>query len=280
MTSRTPGHPLVRRARIPVAVALASAAAAHAEPAVVALSASRATPTLEWAFGPRSQLSIGDRLELARSLRLDALAAFENADGWSPLASQAGRLRIQAGYTQRLAAGLALELGAGIERARELRAAERSPLLPEPRQRDIPFGGGGEWIAIAVATCFELSPHLALGLRAGDRVFLGALPLLVGSRAASDIIADGLGEGLAHAPFVDAVLTLSRWHGVTPFVAWFGELLVPQDRIAALSGRARMITGAAWPTVAPFLSLDVGSGEGILINRHELRLSIGARRVF
>ena len=252
-------------------------------------SASRDAPVLEYAYGPRAQLSVGHAVtifEAGRSrLALSALVALENADSHSPLPDELARLVVDLGYQVSIdrwgrALGadgaFALGVGLGLERARELRSTDEV-LLPDPRPGDIPFGGGGDWIALEAAARVGLGRGLTLSLRLRERVYWNALPLLVGDRAAADVVADFLGEALAQSPSLGATLSWQASPRLTPVLALFGQALLPHDQSAHASGFARALVGLGVGRALFFLSFDAGSGEGMLINRHELRFSLGVR---
>lgn len=265
------------------------------------LSASRDAPVLEYAYGPRAQLSLGHALGLVSTQRdvsfhlaLSALGAFENADSQSPLPDELARLVTELSFAfsfDRWSAaafghggGAELGLSLGVERARELRSAETDRVLPDPRPGDIPFGGGGSWLGLDAAARFSPAPQWIFSLRFTERVFWNAWPLMVGARAASDSVAAALGDALTHAPSIDATLRWIAAPSVRPLASVFTEALFPHDRSAHASYFARALLGVGLPGAAgeviPFFSADIGSGKGLLVNRHELRLSLGVRHVF
>jgi hypothetical protein len=265
------------------------------------MSASRDAPVLEYAYGPRAQLSLGHELGLLATRRdvslhlaLSALGAFENAESHSPLPDELARLLTRLTFTVSLdrwsraalgdAGALELGLGLGLERARELRSAESDRTVPDAQPGDIPFGGGGAWLGFDGAVRASPAPGWLLSIRLLERVFWNAWPLMVGARAESDAVASALGDGLAHAPSIDATLRWLATPGLQPLASVFAEGLFPHDRSADASYVARALLGVGLPgelgEVIPFLSVDIGSGKGLLVNRHELRLSLGVRHVF
>jgi hypothetical protein len=262
------------------------------------LSASRDAPVFELAYGPRGQLSIGRAVAIWEGTRLalgiSALAALEDARAHTPFPTELGRLVIDVGLAWRLAepaeqwfgvgGELVVRFALGMEHARKLGGVEAELLLPQPQPGDIPFGGGGNWIAFELAGRVPVGDDFSLSIGLRERVFLNAWPLLVGDRAVSDDIANFLGEGLAHAPSLDLTLSWRATSTLRPLAAAFAEGLFPHDRSAQTSGFGRLLAGVAIASaggeVIPFTSLDIGSGKGLLINRHELRLSLGVRFVF
>ncbi len=261
-------------------------------------SASRDAPVIEYAYGPRAQLSLGGTVGLLRvpravsfHLALGALAAFENAQQDGPLPDELGRLVIELDTSwsldcwapRVLGAGAAVELGTGLgfERARELRGSEAKVIVAPPRPEDIPFGAGGGWVTLDAALRLPLGRRFTLTTRLRERVFWNALPDLFGSRDASNAVADTVGEGLSHAPSLDLALRWRLSRRLRPLASLFVEALRPHDDHAAPSWFLRTLVGLGLPApggeALPFLALEVGSGKGLLVNRHEVRIAAGVR---
>ena len=265
------------------------------------LSASRDAPVLEYAYGPRAQLSVGHDLGVVERLgpvvfhlSVAALAALEDSRSHGPFPLEVGRLRVGLAATwsfERWAqrrfgpAGL-LEVGLalGSERARALVASETDRPVPAARPGDIPFGGGGNWLAFDVGVRLALRPRWTLSIRVVERVFWSAWPLIGGARAASDVVADYLGDGLAHAPSLDVTLAWAVRPWLRPLLSAFAEGLFPQDQTAGASYFVRGLLGVGFRGAAgetiPFVSFDAGSGKGLLVNQHEVRFSAGVRHAF
>jgi hypothetical protein len=265
------------------------------------LSASRDAPVLEYAYGPRAQLSLGHDLGVVERrgavtfhLSVAALAALENSRGHGPLPLEVGRLRAGLaaswsfdGFARRRlgpAGVLEVGLGLGVERARALVASETDRPVPAARPGDIPFGGGGNWLAVDAAVRLALRPRWTLSLRVVERIFWSAWPLVGGARAASDVVADFTGDGLAHAPSLDVTLAWTPRPWLRPLLSAFAEGLFPQDQSADASYFVRGLLGVGFRGAAgetiPFVSFDAGSGKGLLVNRHEARFSAGVRHAF
>ncbi|MCB9734821.1 MAG: hypothetical protein H6745_19725 [Deltaproteobacteria bacterium] len=266
-------------------------------------TASRDAPALELAYAPRAQLSLGQTLGIAEGrgpvgvhVWLSGLVALEDADesGVFPdqLARVVGALGVAlsvddpfgaAPVGARRAATLELGLELGVERARELVAAESDRVSLTPRPGDIPFGGGGLWLGFDVALRAPLSDAWTLSLRLSERVFTNAWPRLFGARAEAIEVATALDEGLAHAPSLAASLRWAAADGVEPVARAVVEGLFPADDSADASVRARLVLGVALPgdhgELLPFVAGEAGSGWGLLVNRHELRLAVGVRYV-
>jgi hypothetical protein len=290
-----------------LACVLAGVPAARAEPApgwhflpgvsrVVPLeeTASRDAPVLELAFGPSGQLSLGQALALltrrcARGpdfhLALSGLVALEDAtrEGFFPdeLMRVVGTLGVAWTFGEETPIELGLEVG--VERARELVGAESERVSLEPAPGDIPFGGGGLWLGADLGLRLPLASRWSLMLRVADRMYTNAWPLLFGLVAESQSVASYLDEGLTHAPSVALGVRWAASPEVQPVARLFLEGLLPHDDSADASWFLRALLGAALPGIhgelLPFLSLDVGSGKGLLVNRHELRFSVGVRHV-
>ncbi|TNF23984.1 MAG: hypothetical protein EP329_26160 [Deltaproteobacteria bacterium] len=264
-------------------------------------TASRDAPALEYAWGPRAQLTLGQTLGLvtwagegadAVHLWLSGLVALEDAhdEGLFPdeLARLVGTLGCTFSFDARRVFGeggvveLGLELG--VERSRELVAAESDRVDLPFTPGDIPFGGGGLWLGADISWRFHVAEAWTLSVRLSDRVFTNGWPLMFGARAASDEVATFLDEGLAQAPSLAVGVRWRAAAGVEPVARVFFEGLFPHDDSASDGLFFRGILGVALPgrygELLPFLSLDAGNGKGLLVNRHELRLSLGVRHVF
>ncbi|MCB9507231.1 MAG: hypothetical protein H6697_06110 [Myxococcales bacterium] len=260
--------------------------------------ASREIPALEYAYGPRAQLTLGHPLPIWErsgdrhlSVWTSALVALENESGLGPAPLELGRLRAELGTAvaldrrvgDALGAGGAFELGFlfGFERSRELRSSEVDNHLPAPSPGDIPFGAGGSWIGLDVSTQTRLSEKLTLTTRLADRVFMNQFAELFGGHLAGADVASALSEGLRNAPAADVVLRWEATERAQPVISVFAEGLLPHDDSADASYFVRGLLGVACvgarASILPFVSVDAGSGRGFLVNRHELRLSVGVR---
>jgi hypothetical protein len=264
-------------------------------------TASRDAPALEWAFGPRAQLSLGQTLGLARGhgpigvhLWASGLVALEDAEehGVFPdeLARVIGTLGVALSLDRvvgdALGPGGAVEIGftVGVERSRELVGAESDRVALAPRPGDIAFGGGGLWLGFDVSLRAQPAPAWTLTVRLDERVFANAWPRIVGARAEAIQVATAVGDGLTHSP---SLAVGARWRAtkaVEPLLRAHVEGLFAADDSADAGVRARLVLGAALPgaigELTPFVAGEAGSGWGLLVNRHELRLAVGLRYVF
>jgi len=263
-------------------------------------TASRDAPALEYAWGPRAQLSLGQTLGLVTwdgertdvALYVTGLVALEDARDEALFSDELARLVGTLGCAFTLDAsevfgeGGAVEIGLelGVERARELVGDEsdRPTLAFSPG--DIPFGGGGLWLGADVSWRFDVAAGWNLSVRLADRVFTNGWPLMFGARAESEQVATFLNEGLAQAPSLAVGLRWAASADVQPVARLFLEGLLPHDDSAEDGFFFRGVFGVALPghfgELLPFLSVDAGNGKGLLINRRELRLSLGVRHVF
>ncbi len=132
-----------------------------------------------------------------------------------------------------------------------------------PRRGDIVAGGGGEFAIYEVALRKPIAPKLDVWGRAQDRAYFRG-PIF-------------------HAPGIEGGLRWRAWPHLWPTFSLFGEGLLVNPNlngakdgwfVAALAGLA--VRGAAGELM-PFVSTDAGNGKGLLINRRELRVSIGVR---
>jgi hypothetical protein len=239
-------------------------------------SASRDTPLFEFAFGPRSQASIGAEFGLvalrwpSASFRFagHGMIALENAKDeaifpphelWRGLVGVSFSLSANALARRWFGQGAALE--GSILLGHESDHEDDFHELPEA---DHFPSGGGDFIAPDIAVRIPAGRPLVLTVRLQDRAFLRG-----------DIL---------NSPGFDLALRLRLWPSVQPFVAVFAEQLHARDWFVRSSFSARALAGIAFPgkigEVAPFLSFDAGAGKGLLINRREARLSVGVRYAF
>lgn len=259
------------------------------------LSASRDAPVVEYAFGPRAQASVGGDLALvalhrSRSIvRLGGslLFAFENAESRGPAPYELWR------FVGELSASCSLErfamrhlgprgraeLSFSLGRAAAMETPDRLDRVPEPDE--IPFGGGGYYLKPELGIRLAPAERFELDVRFDYRLFLNVLPRLVGHDDVSNAIANGLKEGLAHAPALNLTLRWTPRPHLLPFVSAHAAYLTPHDDHARGGYFCRLLAGigvaAGVGRVSPFASVDIGNGLGLLIYRRELRFSLGVR---
>jgi hypothetical protein len=262
-------------------------------------SASRDTPVLEYAYGPRAQASIGAEpglVELRRdatTLRvgLYAMVALENATAtrvfppselWRGLVGGSVSLELRRLARVWLGPGDTLELSLTL--GHESDHATAGETVSSPSSRDIPFGAGGNFIAPDIAARYRLGRAVTVLVRLQDRIYWNEFPAMFGARGASDVVADTLHEGLANAPGADIVVRWQAAAWAVPSVALFAEHLFPHDGFVDGGGFFRALGGVVFPgrvgEIEPFASFDAGNGKGLLVERRELRLSAGVRYAF
>jgi hypothetical protein len=260
-------------------------------------SASRDTPVLEYAYGPRAQASIGaepgllaiDHGDFVTRVGLYAMVGLENATDtrafppgelWRGLVGASVAWDLPNAAKAWLVPGADLEVALVVGHESDHATVDSTARLETPPATAIPFGAGGDFVAPDVAVRLPAGP-LVLTARLQDRVYFNAFPLVVGDRASSDGIAAGLHEGLAQAAGADLIARwrLSSW--AQPQLALFGEHLFAREPSVDDGGFFRAMLGLALPgwsgELLPFGSFDTGNGKGLLVDRRETRLSIGVR---
>jgi hypothetical protein len=259
-------------------------------------SASRDTPVLEYAYGPQAQASIGAEPGLLAvtapgvlfHFGLYAMVGLENANDsaffppsklWRGLvgASLAFDLPVLAGRW--LGPGSDLEIGAVVGHESDHASASTQDLDP-PSPRTIPYGGGGNFVAVDVAARLPAGP-LLFTVRLADRAYFNVFPAIVGARADSDAVAADLHEGLVDAAGADLEARWRAWRWAQPQLAVFAEHLFARDPGVEDGAFFRAMLGVVFPgkvgEFEPFGSFDSGNGKGLIIDRRETRVSIGLR---
>jgi hypothetical protein len=261
-------------------------------------SASRDTPLLEYAYGPRAQASIGAEPGILESrgsalvfrFGLYAMVGLENATDtrffppgelWRGLVGASFALELPRVARAWLVPGSTFEVGLIVGHESDHESADSTSTLPPPGPLAIPFGGGGDFLAPDVAVRLPAGRAVTLVVRIQDRIYFNELPLLVGATTASDDIAESLHEGLVNAPGADLI---ARWHAARwakPQLALFGEHLFPHDASAQDGQFFRAMAGVVFPgrvgELEPFVSFDGGNGKGLLVEERALRFSVGVR---
>jgi hypothetical protein len=261
-------------------------------------SASRDTPLLEYAYGPRAQASIGAEpgiVELrgkntAFRFGLYAMIGLENATSdrvfppgelWRGLVGATFGLELPTVARAWLVPGSDLEIGLIVGHESDHASVASSSTLAPPGPLAIPFGGGGDFLAPDIAVRLPAGPSFTITMRLQDRIYFNELPLLVGARVASDTIADSVHEGLANAPGADLIVRWRACRWAEPQLALFGEHLFAHDAFVQDGEFFRAMAGVVLPgrvgELEPFASFDGGNGKGLLVQERELRLSVGIR---
>jgi hypothetical protein len=259
-------------------------------------SASPDAPVLGVGYGPRAQSRLGLDVAIAttrtetrtRRLGFAALVGFDNAVSRSPLAGELGSTAIElslawsldAWALRRLGPRGVLELALVLGR-RTAFSTERTVLLDPYRTDDVPFGAGGTYLGGEAEARLGLAAAWDLTLRLGLHAYLNAFADLVGSREASDVLADYLHEGAEWQTSLEAAL--ERRLGATTRLraAAYGETIGPHDDTAKQLWLARLELGPGFAAgafaILPFVDFDAGHGPSLLVNRTELRTTVGVK---
>jgi hypothetical protein len=249
-------------------------------------SASRDTPVLEAAYGPRAQSNLGLELGVRRfrfddfSVRFGAhfLVALEDhasASGFPFVATQFWRAIYGSNVAfsaTRLAhewlgpAG-AIEISLGFAREGDHMDADFAQKHPRfevaPRVGDIPTDPEREYMSHDLAMRVSPFEDFEIVFRIQNRIYLRGAVL--------------------YAPGGEAIARYRGSRYIHPILAVFGErLVVDHNANQARDGAfGRILLGAALPgiigEITPFGSLDGGNGKGMLLNRRDLRISAGVR---
>jgi len=267
---------------------------------------SRALPRGAWAdpdapatgiaYGPRGSSRAGADVALVtwrsdertRRLGLSAVVGFDNAVTRSPLAGELGRTAVELaiassfdGWAARhLGARGVLELGLAVGR-RSAFSTERYLLGDAPRADDVPFGAGGSYLGLDAAARTGLRAAWDLGVRLALRAYLNAFPDLVGSREASDVVADSLHEGAEWQGSVEARVDRRFGARARGYLSLYAEAIAPHDDSAKGLWLGRLEAGVALTSnaleVAFFVAGEAGHGPSLLVNQTELRLLGGVK---
>lgn len=252
-------------------------------------SAAREQPASEVGFGPRAQAGLGGELGLWRwpagrwqwTLASDAQLALDNATRTAALPQELlrGHWRLSA-ILQRKTAGPLLWEGHVALLYNFARAVGDYDPLPLQRPDGIPFGGGGSGLEVALGARTRLREHEGT-LRLVTRLYPSALFASVRQPELASMLTSWGTSALHAAAAVDAQWRWSRTGVWQPQVALRAEGWLPADQSAKASGFVRLLAGprlggtAGW--LWPYAAVEAGSGPGMLINRHEVRLFVGVR---
>jgi hypothetical protein len=258
-------------------------------------SASPDAPVTGYAFGPRARMSLGSDFALvlwrgrAADLRIgaSALAAFDDADYGRAFPEQLFRTAFNLGaawaipgsMTRREEGGL-LELGAmlGIDASKAM-----GGYLLQDRYHadDVPFGAGGGYLAIDATFRATLPRRLVFTSRLGLRAYTNAFPDALGQTEASDSVADFAREGSELRASFELGLRYRASDHVEPLLRLYADNIIPHDDSAKMLWLGRILFGLAHPgrylELTPFVDLEAGHGQGLLVNRTELRFGGGIR---
>jgi hypothetical protein len=106
---------------------------------------------------------------------------------------------------------------------------------------------------------------------------------LFGQHGWANVVGDALADDVLHQLQADAVVSITAFPQWQPLFALHGDTLVPLEGVAHARFASRYMLGVLHPidrgALLPFLSLDIGAGAGMLVNRNEVRLGVGVRYV-
>lgn len=259
-------------------------------------SADPDAPVTSYGYGPRARGSLGVDLALlklpnkSRELRVGftALVATEDAHSHDPWPNELGRslLALSVSWAYRdlfpaaLPAGHELELGVEVG-DRSAFAFDQLVLDDAYHTDDVPFGAGGTYLGVDAGLRSPLGARVVATSRLTLRAYLNAFPDVVGQTEASDHVASGLEEGAELSGSIELGARLLLLPGAQPVVRLFADLIEPHDDSAKLLWLTRALIGVALPgahfELEPYADVEAGHGQGLLVNRSELRLGVGAR---
>ncbi|MCC6214952.1 MAG: hypothetical protein IT376_08795 [Polyangiaceae bacterium] len=247
-------------------------------------------PAFELAMAPRPRLRLGADTAVFRSERgfrlgLEGFLALESLGARPAPPGDVGRGGFEVGAAWSWppappARGPLFELGVGLGRRSAFALDAFEP--PGPRRPDdVPFGGGGWYLGGDAALRRRFAGSWELETRLTARAYATIFPEAAGAHAESAYLASALGQG-ALATVLGEVSATSRasarWR---PRAGLHFDALLPHDDSAsarwlagALAGVEAVGTSAA---AMPFLEAEAGHGQGLLVNRTELRAGAGVR---
>jgi hypothetical protein len=259
-------------------------------------SASPDAPVTSYAFGPRASASVGADFALvllpgrASDLRLglSALVALDDAEHGQVFPGELFRTSFALGAAWALPASapgtktdsrlLELGLTLGIDAAKTFGGYTLSDRY---HADDVPFGAGGGYLGVDAAFRSPLPARLVFTSRLGIRVYTNAFPDAVGQTEASNAVADFAREGSELRTSFELGLRFHASDYVEPLFRVYADSIIPHDDSAKMLWLGRALFGLAHPgrtlELTPFLDLEAGHGQGLLVNRTELRFGGGVR---
>lgn len=262
----------------------------HAEPSrAISLSdsASPSAPVTSYAWGPRARASVGvdvGLLGIRRArLGLRALLAFADADQKRLFPADLGRAVVEAGLAWPLAAQTETrELELGLSIGREAAFTLQSFTLADAyHSDDVPFGAGGWYLGADLAFCAPLARAWLITTRTGVHFYTNLFPDLVGEHEASDVVADQLREGAELTTSFELGARYTKSPYYQPLARVYLDAIKPHDDSAHPLWLGRLLVALALPRerleIQPFFDTEAGHGEGLLVNRNQLRFGAGVR---
>lgn len=257
-------------------------------------SANPDAPVLGYAYGPRARESLGADIAILllpserKTFRLGgaALLALEDADKKRAFPSEIARswLALSASWAYRwpFFEAFPAELELGVELGRRSAFTLGDYRLSDPyRPNDVPYGAGGYYLGADAAVRFPLAARLQSSARLGLSSYLNALPDAIGQTEASDNTASFLEEGAELSAALELGLRYELSATVQPVAQIYADVIESHDDSARTLWLVRSLIGVALPgqrfELEPYIDAEVGHGQGLLVNRNQLRLGIGAR---
>jgi hypothetical protein len=259
-------------------------------------SASPDAPVTSYAYGPRSQATLGGDLAFYRRVHRQsgfrlggsALLAFEDAARHQPLPGETLRsaFELSLGWSWTDFAARALGPHRELEWTLALGRHSALPMsdfaLPDRYHADdVPFGAGGGYLGTDIALRSPFAGRGSAFIRLGARAYTNLAPDLVGAHEASDVVADSLHEGAEFQSSLELGVRYAALPRLEPLLRLYFDVIAPHDDQAKVLALARLLVGAALPgqswELTPFTAVEAGRGEGVAVNRTELRWSAGVR---
>lgn len=259
-------------------------------------SAAPDAPALGLGYGPRAKSRLGIDLGIVtwrgetrtRRLGLSALVAFDNSISESPLAGELGSTALELSIAWSLDAWALRRLGprgvfelAAVLGRRTAFATERTILVDPFRTDDVPFGAGGTYLGGEAQARVGLGAAWDGTLRFGLHAYLNGIANLFGQREVSNTIADFLHEGAAWQTSLEVGLERHLGETVGLRASAFAETIGAHDDTGKQLWLARLELGPTFASrafvLSPFVDLDAGHGPSLLVNRTELRATVGVK---
>ena len=266
------------------------ARAVHAEPSraiSAADSASPDAPVTSYAWAPGARLSLGADLTVQRLSRarlgFRALLAFAGADVKRVFPADLGRLAMEVGLAWPVEPQRSnRELELGVSLGRESAFSLQSFVLADRfHADDVPFGAGGFYLGIDAAFRAVPRSDWAITTRVALHLYTNLFPDLVGASEVSNLVADQLREGAELKGIFEVRVRYTKSRCYQPVALFYMDAVEPHDDSAHPLFLARAVLSVALPRngieIQPFVDVEAGHADGLLVNRNQLRSGAGVR---